>query len=347
MPEQSAAERLISAMRAESDDQSEAESEDSIMPEETDTTIEYQAENDDEWNEMEDENVPPEDGWTDPDRVYIGYSNSSAGTAPRLASYLGVRYGRPGRMGSPRPDTLVRWGSSAGATYYPGEGTLNGMREVEQNTDKLRSLQMMESYGVPVPAYSDSLEGLLEQEDVSYPVMGRASNHSQGRDINLILQERDDYLTDNDFYTEYIPTEYEYRVHVFQGEVVKVHQKLLRSEADNHPFIRNYETGWVFANQRDDVNLQPAINAVDAMGLDFGAVDLVKGEDGNAYVLEVNTAPSLDERNLERWAEYFIDALDLDPDRVPGMEAVREEYPYEDDEEESHGVAEDEDYIQV
>ena len=337
MPNIPVVDRLMDSAANNSDN-----NEDTTMPETHNPDVQYRESEDDEWQALDEQ----PDELVDPNSVYVAYSNQSCVTGRRLGAYLGSRYGRPGRMGSPRPDYLIRWGTSDGATYIPGEDYLNGMRETERNTDKYRSLEIMDTYGVPVPRYGRSLEELQEQ-GATYPFMGRATNHTQGRDINLILQERDDYLTDNDFYTEYIPTEHEYRVHVLDGEIVHVNQKLLQRDADNHPFIRNYETGWVFGNQRDDVNLQPAINAVEALGLDFGGVDLVKGEDGQAYVLEVNTAPSLSENNLRRWGEAFQNVLNLDPDAMGGMEAVEENHPYEEDDDANEGYAEDEDYIQV
>ena len=48
-----------------------------------------------------------------------------------------------------------------------------------------------------------------------------------------------------------------------------------------------------------------AQNAVEALGLDFGAVDIILGKNGIWYVLEVNTACGLEGTTLEKYCEQF------------------------------------------
>jgi glutathione synthase/RimK-type ligase-like ATP-grasp enzyme len=213
------------------------------------------------------------------------------------------------------------------------------MESLEQNTDKLQTLERLDNAGVPVPEWTTERDEI--SETFGYPALGREEQHTRGQDINLILQWRDAYLTDgNDYFVEYVPTELEYRMHVINGEVVKIHEKRLRSEESNHPFIRNGETGWIFMEPRDTPpDPQLAIDSVGALGLDFGAVDIIKGEDGSPYVLEVNSAPSLDEANLERYGDAFADIVGLND--YPGLQAVS----WDDDEhsDEQEGASTDED----
>lgn len=257
------------------------------------------------------------------DDVFLLYSNKSCVTGRNLARYLGVPHGK---SCDERYDRVVRWGSSRGVSYIPNVETINTKAATERTTDKLEAMRRFRDAGVEIPPFS------THTEDLEYPILGRSRNHTQGNDINLILQDRDRRLTDNDFYVEYVPTELEYRAHVMNGEVFKVHEKRLRHEADNHPYIRNAETGWVFVNPREDPpdeNLATA--AVGSLGLDFGAVDIIRGEDGTEYVLEVNTAPSCDEANLERYGENLAQRLELD--EYPGMDHPDIEFP--DDEEDN------------
>ena len=46
-------------------------------------------------------------------------------------------------------------------------------------------------------------------------------------------------------------------------------------------------------------------NTIKALKLDFGAVDIIRAKNGKLYVLEVNTAPGLEERKLQIYADYF------------------------------------------
>lgn len=97
------------------------------------------------------------------------------------------------------------------------------------------------------------------------------------------------------------------------GFVICVQQKRKESEAEqtaDQKLIRNRSNGWVFT--RNDIDPLPqdaltqAVNAVAALGLDFGAVDLVIGRDDElAYVLEVNTAPGLEGTTVQDYANGF------------------------------------------
>lgn len=67
--------------------------------------------------------------------------------------------------------------------------------------------------------------------------------------------------------------------------------------------VRNLNSGWVYSvnfepQETDPINLIKgvALDAVGAAGLDFGAVDIIVDKKTNTpRVLEVNTAPGLDE----------------------------------------------------
>lgn len=266
--------------------------------------------------------------------AFLLYHGKSHVTGQRLGDYLGVPNGRDC---NDHYDYLIRWGNRGGAGFRPNNGVLNSMSALNDVSDKLDELEMLESGGIPVPDYTTDRDEIADT--FGYPALGRDEDHSRGEDIELILQWRDTYLTDSDYYVEYLPTEFEYRMHVVNGEVVKVHEKRLRSEEDNHPFIRNSETGWVFLEP--DNGAPPdslAVDAVGTLGLDFGAVDVIREEGtDDYYVLEVNTAPSLDEANLERYADAFAEWADISS--VPGLDAVDfDEEPEEEPEGETADV---------
>lgn len=109
----------------------------------------------------------------------------------------------------------------------------------------------------------------------------------------------------------------EFRIHVVRGQVILVQAKLRREGAAEQPgynsIIRNVGSGWIYAvNNVPEAGRgaaeQAALRAVAACGLDFGAVDVVWKEDTDrAYVLEINTAPGLDEEGsaLTNYSEAF------------------------------------------
>lgn len=119
-------------------------------------------------------------------------------------------------------------------------------------------------------------------------------------------------------YTEYIPKKAEYRVHVFHGEVIDVQQKKKKRDFDadaRDVRVRNLANGYVYT--RDGI-VPPAgigelaINAVNAVGYQYGAVDIIYNEKRNqCFVLEVNSRPGLMGTTLDKYADALVKHYDL------------------------------------
>jgi len=99
----------------------------------------------------------------------------------------------------------------------------------------------------------------------------------------------------------------EFRLHVFQGKIIDVAEKRkVQGWSETHNefcgAIRNHANGWIFA--REGMILPQgietlALDAIAALGLDFGACDIIWNEHENkCYILEVNTAPGLEGTTL-------------------------------------------------
>ena len=109
-------------------------------------------------------------------------------------------------------------------------------------------------------------------------------------------------------YTKYFKKADEYRVHVFDGEVIDVQQKRKRQEVPNEEVdyqVRSGRNGWVFC--RDGVDCPGSVRimacrAVNVLGLDFGAVDIGwNRHNEECAVFEVNTAPGLEGSTLDSY----------------------------------------------
>jgi len=245
-------------------------------------------------------------------------------TGQRLRDYLGCAGGE--EFDGAQYDYVIRWGCRRRVGRGPHE-VLNKKDAIRQTSDKYSALRVFDDNDVPVPEFTRSESDIgpaHADAPLQYPVLGRDQRHSQGSDIDLILQDRDIELGgQSHHYVQYVPVATEFRVQVFDGDVLKVHEKLLRREADNEdPHIRNHERGWVFLNPRSEPpDPDVAIGAVESLGLDFGAVDLIREEGtGQEYVLEVNTAPSLDENNLTRYGDAIQEYTELDT--IDGQSSV-------------------------
>lgn len=111
----------------------------------------------------------------------------------------------------------------------------------------------------------------------------------------------------------------EFRIHVMDGKITYVQQKRRRDGfRENETYsnlVRNHHTGWIYATQNADVcdeAKREAIKAIEALGLDFGAVDVITRR-GEAWVLEVNTAPGMSGTNLETYANNFTRLMNGEP----------------------------------
>lgn len=207
---------------------------------------------------------------------------------------------------SPRK-LVVNWGSSV--CPYP---CFNPPDNVKRASDKLQAFQIL-SEGVDMPPFSTSRQEaskwLLEGKTV---VCRTVLNGHSGEGI--VLAENEEQLVDAPLYVQYIPKKEEYRVHVFQGEVLFVQRKARRLEEENPNWkIRNHKNGFIYANrdiQLPDETKEMACRAVAYLGLDFGAVDIIWNERQNKYfVLEVNTAPGLTGSTLEAYVNKFKEVL--------------------------------------
>jgi glutathione synthase/RimK-type ligase-like ATP-grasp enzyme len=167
----------------------------------------------------------------------------------------------------------------------------------------------MDAQGVSIPRYfTDPLE-LVNGN--TYVARTKLSGHS-GDGIEVFTQSPDDLSPQAPLYTEYIEKVAEYRAIVVGNEVVDFKQKKKRNtrseanpegwEGEHDEHVWNLDGGYVFARNNvskpdgiDDLS----ISAISALGLDFGAVDIIMDREYNLFVLEVNTAFGLEGTTTE------------------------------------------------
>jgi glutathione synthase/RimK-type ligase-like ATP-grasp enzyme len=91
--------------------------------------------------------------------------------------------------------------------------------------------------------------------------------------------------------------------------IIIVQRKAKRNGVEDANFmVRNLANGFVYViADHFPVNVgEEALKALEATGLAFGAVDVIWNQHENkAYVLEINTAPGLEERTAVEYAKAF------------------------------------------
>jgi len=190
-------------------------------------------------------------------------------------------------------DCIICYGAGRLETQTP---TLNAhcsdMTKLEQAV-RLQEQMPEESLAVFRP---DQLEGVRWPGGV---FLGRKTQHTQGKDIRIILepwQVTAAVQAGTTFFTRYVSSEREFRVWVYRNRHLGTYEKALTRPAEFKTIGRNYHNGFSF--QRIESNNVPealkviAKDAIRYLDLDFGAVDVLGTAEGYK-VLEVNSAPGV------------------------------------------------------
>lgn len=231
------------------------------------------------------------------------YNLGSEG-ANALAKGLGVlRIKKDGNFVLRNGTTIINWGNSKFPIFrttrrnpMPMYTCLNNEGQVALAINKIEALQCLEKYGVSIPQYAlTKAEANAFLNDNGIVVCRTRINAKGG--AGIVLARTAEELVDAPLYTKHIRHKHEYRVHVVGNRVIDFAQKKKRAGTEPDVLVRSHGD-WIFARDNvvlpDDAAVQ-AINAVRALGLDFGAVDIgFRVKESKAYVFEVNTAPGFE-----------------------------------------------------
>lgn len=237
---------------------------------------------------------------------YIGGSKSATLLARAIPARLLRRAGS--RWRGTRRDVMINWGSQRVPNLGQGR-TVNDPMAVARAANKISAFRAMQAGRVRTPEWSLDHRVAQQWADAGDTVVVRRLVSSfEGRGIEIV-QPRGRVPAGAPLYTRYVKKRHEYRVHVMNGEVIDYAEKLKRRGGE-HSLVRNTANGYIFARAGvtlpADVRTQ-ALAAVRAIGLDFGAVDVVYNERrAEAYVLEVNTAPGIENSTLRSYVAGFL-----------------------------------------
>jgi hypothetical protein len=233
--------------------------------------------------------------------MYVLFSRQSSGTGRAIRAELNCHGGMPNHYREQRESLrVVRWGCSSGEDSAI---TLNSKEAVALAANKLQSLRLMKEAGCDVPRFDIAPTGF----DEGAIIFGRKTSGYGGRDVE-VLDGPHTRAIYSDFFTEFVPSVREMRLHIFQGELIGAQNKrYVGSDEEDATPIRNHDRGYVFVplieTRPHEKRIAAAAKAVEALGLDFGAVDMLVTADDRSVVLEVNSAPGLSDRYLDAYVE--------------------------------------------
>lgn len=213
-------------------------------------------------------------------------------------------------------NALINWGSSRAPFEVAGVGVVfNRPDRVAVASDKLLSFRTLkEAGGVSIPDFTEDKDEAAKWIEEGAVVVARTQLRAHSGE-GIVVCSRVEDLPNCRLYTRYVKKKKEFRAHVVGGRIVDVQQKKKRIDFDGEVdyAVRNHGNGWIYAREDvvapDDLE-QNAVTAVDALGLDFGAVDIVYNEKQNkCFVLEVNTAPGIEGTTVKKYADAFMELV--------------------------------------
>jgi glutathione synthase/RimK-type ligase-like ATP-grasp enzyme len=217
---------------------------------------------------------------------------------------------------------------------------LNGFEAVQTAKSKLASFEVFKRAGIPTVDWTTTKRIAQEWVNEGSVVLARSSDHSQGgRGITVVENGEVPVAL---FYTKHARHKREYRINVFRKadsqptpqppasiqhdpfytppnvhelfDVIDITQKRRRNDFDReiNRWVRSYDNGWVFCRNNivppRDTTIHYAKNAVAALGLDFGGVDIFEKDQSGVpgcLICEVNTAPGIEGTTADNYVNHI------------------------------------------
>ena len=207
---------------------------------------------------------------------------------------------------------VVRWGTTQQMLTNNKTVVYNSCTAIKNATDKKLSRELFIEENVSCPKLVTKTNVVTND----LPIIARPFIHSKGKNfivLNTIAEFNNHFNPQTFYYSNFIDKDREFRVHVGHSKALAILEKIKpqdggiawnRAQNDVDPF--EYINWGEVDTQKLHCVLLEAIKAVKAVGLDMGGVDVML-KDGVAYVLEVNTAPTLNTSPYvaKRWCMYW------------------------------------------
>ena len=256
-------------------------------------------------------------------RRRLGMSSAKGITEFSKTGIKWVRSDKP----LPEDELYIRWGCTANV---PAKNVLNTAQAIHEVNDKSTfRVKLSDAKLSPPSAIIATMRNKLGVElGMEYPIVIRPRKHAQGRNIYLCNNPEEARAAvkkcgDDGYASNFVDKVKEYRVAVVQGRAVWVAEKTPGNKDD---LAWNVAKGGRFDNVRWDAwplkVVRVAIEGFNLSTLDFGGVDVMVDKDGNATILEINSAPSLTSPyRQECFAKAFDWIINNDKNRIPLVEA--------------------------
>lgn len=238
-------------------------------------------------------------------------------------SQEGIVAVRNDKLCPPDTDLVFRWGCTSNTLC---KNVVNTAKSIHQVSDKAGFRKLIK--GLCTETWDDWDD--VPNAKLEMGVIIRPRTHSRGRKLweagdRGTLVDACEAAGEGYYINQFIHKVAEYRVFVVQGRVVCVAQKTPGNPDD---VAWNVAQGGRFDNVRwDDWPLKAVKVSVEAFNLselDFGGVDVMVDGGGAAYVIEINSAPSLTsdyrQQCFAKAFDYIVKYCKAKRERIPLVE---------------------------
>ncbi len=199
-----------------------------------------------------------------------------------------------------RNSLVVAWGTETPAA------DLNGATAITAARDKYTTFVALNPT-VPVPPFYRIQADVQRDRRRDDIWLARTRGGTGGSGIRVVRPG--ETMPAAELYVKYVPKSREFRLHMFRTpagvECIHIQEKKKRRGVDqdrDEKLIRSHDNGWVFAENGLEISealrtnlVSTCTRALEALGLDFGAFDVILDKEGtNVFVLEVNTRPGVE-----------------------------------------------------
>lgn len=238
-------------------------------------------------------------------KTLICYSGKSSVTGKAIRQKFNALRKRTGKKA--KCDLFIRWGSTEEFPNTRYKVELNSLEAVRNAVNKLKMLQLLSAAEVPTLDFGTELVTVNDFLD---------ENGSQYIRNKLgVVRYANDFNPASDMYYSkpIVDKRREYRVHVFNGKILGIYEKVPMGEerpklfkSDTCNFKRRDPELCLLNKENQEV----CIKSVQALGLLFGGVDCIRDKNGNIFICEVNSSPSLNTLNVDRWSEEILNYVE-------------------------------------
>lgn len=247
-------------------------------------------------------------------KFVILYSNKSSTTGKLLLRKFATTARKAFRKRTQKryaADLVLRWGSTEEFPRLSSRVEINSSEATRNASNKLVMMKKLVEAGIRTPEILFKERGIFDSD---FSTLLENYKDDEGkfyvRGANQEIRYTNE-IRSSDLYVSkpIFEKRREYRVHVFNGQVLGIYEKVAREE--NVRICKAHNCDFRSVNpencrvSREDQEI--CIRAVNALGLTFGGVDLLRSRDQTCYVSEVNSSPALNTPNIDRYFDKIME----------------------------------------